>query len=59
MDVRQSPGEEGSVLLQKLFAASNIGSFCTAMTETKESSIPTNKLLAVIKNDPIISRKKQ
>lgn len=59
MDVQRSPGQEGSVLLQKLFAAGNIGSFCTAMTETKGSSIPTNKLLAVIKNDPIISGKKQ
>lgn len=52
-------GEEGSVLPQKLFAAGNTGSFRGAVTETRVSFTPTNKLLTVIKKDPFISKKKK
>lgn len=51
-------GEEGAVLPQKLFAAGNTGSFRRAMMETRVSFTRTNKLLTVIKNNPIISEKK-
>lgn len=45
------------MLPQKLFAVGNTGSFHRAMTETRVSFTLTNKLLTVIKNDPIISEK--
>lgn len=47
------------MLPQKLFAAGNTGSFRGAVTETRVSFTPTNKLLTVIKKDPFISKKKK
>lgn len=51
--------EKGSELPLKLFLASNTGNFHSATAETTVKFTLTNKLLTVIKNDPIISGKKK